>query len=82
MATYDIHVLCNCGQSHAMAKTLLLEDGPSETRSLAETYKGKAVPELLVRLRQNSVRCRVTGNFFYQEDDTRLFLVPLKERTA
>jgi hypothetical protein len=78
MATYDIHVLCNCGQSHAMGKTLLLEDGPSETRSIAETYKDR-VPEMLARLRQNSVRCRESGYFFHQEDDKKLLLVPLQE---
>jgi hypothetical protein len=78
MTTYDIHALCNdCGQRHAMRKTLVLEDGPAEPRTVADTYKGTTVPELLVRLRYNSVRCRETGRFFYQQDDNRLFLVPL-----
>ena len=60
-----------------MGKTLALEDGPPETRTVADTYNGKTVPELLVRLRYNSVRCRETGRFFYQQDDKRLFLVPV-----
>lgn len=83
MATYDIHVLCNyCGESHAMGKTLLLEDGPAYTGSIADTYRGKAIPELLVRLRYNSVRCRESGRFVFQEDDSRLLLVPLKQGTG
>jgi hypothetical protein len=78
MITYDIHALCSdCGQSHAMGKTLVLEDGPADTRTVADTYKGKAVPDLLVRLRYNSVRCRESGRFFYQQDDNHLFLVPM-----
>jgi hypothetical protein len=65
-----------------MGKTLLLEDGPAEICSIAETYKGKAIPDLLLRLRHNSVRCRETGRFFYQEDVSQLLLVPLKYGTA
>ena len=83
MTTYDIHALCkDCGQTHAMGKILFLKDGPAEPRTIADTYKGKIVPELLVRLRHNSVRCGETGAFFYQEDDARLFLVPSNSTTS
>lgn len=58
-----------------MGKALLLEDGPAETRTIAETYRGRAIPEVLTRLRYNSVHCPQVNIFFYQEDDSRRLLV-------
>jgi hypothetical protein len=78
MTKYDIHVLCNaCGGNHAMGKALLLEDGPAETQTIAEAYRGRAIPEVLTRLRYNSVRCPQVNRFVYQEDDSRRLLVRL-----
>jgi hypothetical protein len=62
---------------HAMGKALLLEDGPAETQTIAEAYRGRAIPEVLTRLRYNSVRCPQVNRFVYQEDDSRRLLVRL-----
>jgi hypothetical protein len=58
-----------------MSIRLLLDDGPADRASIGDTYRGKALPEAVLRLTENSVTCPVTGRPTQQRDNNLVFLV-------
>ncbi len=78
MAMYEIHVFCNeCGQTHSMEMAITLNDGPADRASIGNTYAGKELPFEILELSENETLCPKTGNFFTQQDNNQVFLVPV-----
>ena len=83
MPTYDIYVQCiDCGSEHPLLMKIFLKEGPAETRSIAEWFKGRSVPPQVAALKRHSALCLKTGKKFTLEEDDKVFLVPLGPHNA
>jgi hypothetical protein len=80
VAEYAIFVLCiACGDLHPMGISVMLEDGPSAKESIAKSYAGKDLPSTLAGLKNKRVYCPKTGRQYSQNDNNKVFLVPVGE---
>jgi hypothetical protein len=76
---YNTFALCNkCGNTHDMAVSVILNDGPVEKQSIGRVYDGKTLPKILAALTSRSVSCPNTGRQSIQKDKHQIFLVPTK----
>jgi len=79
MAQYGIYVFCNdCGDTHPMGIGMELDNGPAEKASIGDIYKGKPVPQDVVKIFNNYIQCPKTGKMFIQKDHDQIFLVRVK----
>jgi len=75
---FEIYVLCNeCGAMHPMGVRIHLDVGPDTKQSIGHTYQGKSRPPQIQALDGHKTLCLKTGNLFVQEDDDRVFLIPI-----
>jgi hypothetical protein len=75
---FEIYVLCNeCGAMHPMGVRIHLDVGPDTKQSIGDTYQGKSRPPQIQALDGHKTLCLKTGNLFVQEDDDRVFLIPI-----
>ena len=80
MAEYAIFVLCiACGDLHPMGISVTLDDGPTEKESIANSYAGKDLPPTVAGLKNKRVYCPKTGRQYSQNDNRKVFLVPIGE---
>ena len=78
MANYAVHVFCNeCSYVHPMGIHISLDDGPTEQKSIGDTYRGKQLPPNVATLRNNQIICPNPRKPCVQEDNNRVFLVPI-----
>jgi hypothetical protein len=77
MAEYRILVFCiDCGRTHPVRSTLLLDDGPIEKRSIADAYKDKPLPMELVKLLKQDILCPESAKSVMLEDTEKVYLLP------
>ncbi len=78
MATYSIHFLCNeCGQEHQVGTCITLEAGPEDKASVSDIYHGRDLPLQIATAKSNITWCPKTCMLTSQEDNDRVFLVPM-----
>jgi len=78
MAKYEVQYCCDeCGDTHAFPITVSLDDGPADTATIDETYRGKRLPPEVAAMMANRIECTNTGRWTQQDDDTQVFLVPV-----
>jgi hypothetical protein len=77
MAEYRILVFCtDCGRTHPVRSTLLLDDGPIEKTSIADAYKDKPLPMELVKLLKQDILCPESAKSVMLEDTEKVYLLP------
>lgn len=78
-AQHSTVALCNkCGETHDMAVSVVLKDGPIEKQSIGHAYSDKTLPTNLAALTSRSISCPNTGRQSIQKDKHQIFLVPAK----
>ena len=78
-AQYSTVALCNkCGETHDMAVSVVLKDGPIEKQSIGHAYSDKTLPTNLAALTSRSISCPNTGRQSIQKDKHQIFLAPAK----
>ncbi len=78
MANYAVHVFCNeCSYVHPMGILISLNDGPTEKKSIGDTYRGKPLPANVATLHNNQIICPNTGKPYIQKNNDQIFLVPI-----
>ena len=80
MAKYAVYVFCDeCMQPHPMGISIDLKDGPVEKTSIGDLGAGEELPPNVAKLIKNEITCPNTGKSFIQEDNNKVFLVPISE---
>jgi hypothetical protein len=78
MAQYRIIVFCTaCGRTHPARATFLLDDGPTEKTTVADSYKDKTLPSELVKLLKKDILCPELAKSVTLEDANNVYLVPI-----
>jgi hypothetical protein len=77
MPAYDISAHCkNCGIDHPVLLRIYLPDGPTSKQSVADAFRGRAIPPQVKALYWHTALCFKTGSKFKLEKDDDIFLVP------
>ncbi|HEU4346124.1 MAG TPA: hypothetical protein VFU31_31625 [Candidatus Binatia bacterium] len=77
MPQYDFYVRCKeCGTVHPMGVGIHLYDGPVDTQSIGETFKGQSLPPQILAIEGRKTLCLKSGKLFIQDDINQIFLVP------
>ena len=78
MAKYRIHMFCNeCSDVHPFPIAINLDNGPIKEERVGDVYDGEEVPESIIAMTNNSIRCPNTGKMTTQKDNNQLVLVPV-----
>jgi hypothetical protein len=78
MAQYRILVFCtDCGRTHPVKSTLLLDDGPIEKTTIAAVYKDKPLPMELVKLLKQDILCPELAKSVVL-DTEKVYLLPIE----
>jgi hypothetical protein len=78
MPKYDIFASCNaCGDVHPTGNSLILDHGPVQKASIADTFVGQDLPPDLATLKNDRVYCPKTGRRYAQTNYKQIFLVPV-----
>ena len=77
MPTYDLSVHCkDCGRDHPVLLRLHIDEGPDHKQSIAESFRGRALPPQVKAIRWHKALCPITGRTLSLENDSEVFLVP------
>ena len=78
MAKYRMYAVCNaCGDLHTMEMTINLSAGPVNKQSIADAYPNKDPPAEIAALKGSRVHCHKIGRHYAQNDNHKIFLVPI-----
>ena len=78
MAQYRVLVFFpDCVRTHPVRATFLLDDGPIEKATVANTYKDKPLPLKLVKLLKSDILCPELAKSVTLADQDKVYLVPL-----
>jgi hypothetical protein len=81
MPQYDIYVTCSeCGREHPMGVAIHLNYGPDDKQSLSDAYGYKSLSPYMPTIEAHKCLCLKTGKEFKQEDNTQVFLVPVRRK--
>ena len=77
MPAYDISVRCKpCGRDHPVLLRVHIDEGPDHKQSIAESFRGRALPPQVKAIRWHKAHCPITGRTISLENDSEIFLVP------
>ncbi len=77
-ARYRVDFFCDeCGETHPMGITVMLNDGPADPASIGDTYRGRDLPRYVAMLINNEAQCPETGRMTTQADNDQVFIVPI-----
>ena len=80
MAEYSVYFFCNeCSEVHSLGILIELDDGPVKKESIGNLYAGKELPPEVAKLSRNIPTCPNTGKLTSQEDNNKVFLVPVSD---
>lgn len=78
MAQYRILVFCKgCGRTHPANATVVLDDGPTEKRTVADAYSNKPLPLELVKMLKKDILCPELAIPVMLENTNEVYLVPI-----
>jgi len=80
---YSVRFDCpRCGKIHGViggfVGGLVIENGPDHVGTIAELYKGQALPAVLVRLLNDMPWCDQVEEYVLMDDPARVHLTPKK----
>lgn len=77
MKQFRIEFSCDeCSKIHPTKLVIPLKDGPTQRKSILESYQGKEFPTA-IKMLDDFFKCPETGKHTIQGDKKKLFLVPL-----
>lgn len=77
MPLYDVVIHCgHCGGEHPLLMRIYLLEVVEKKQSVAELFRGQALPPQVSALKGRTALCLKTGKKFKLEEDERIFLVP------
>jgi len=81
MPKYSITAYCDqCKRPHTMGIIVEIPNGPTETKSIADTFKGQDIPHKLKTLLNEKIQCPITQTVFMQNETHKFFFVPVCEK--
>jgi hypothetical protein len=78
VATYRIYVECDyCGKIHPLPFAVSIDDIPPGTKSVAEIYGDKKLPENVNSIISIPVHCSEVEEYFVQKENKKILLIPV-----